>query len=528
MSSQILFAKEYEDFLLTGDESVCDSLPNGSKEKEFFEITRLLLKNDYSKDIEKKIEKFFDKHNIPNEQCIRLKALLIFKKMQKEPNKTDEIIKDIKNLFNYNNVTSHSKPMKYNKLVKEENEEKKVSSVLNLENYVKIYQLIDDIYTGKIIPYNDVLSDILGNNKIKYKFDLNKLPIDTLVQWILSPDDFPDISFNQNIPMNLERFKKLLKALNNRLTEGAEEVESFFEGLCTNCSNEHIEEILKYDKFDFPFLIKELIESVFSKIYGINEENQVKELKQLKTVLNKYKKNFQKYIQFILLSILDLNLDLNIYEFDIFIEYIELPLTKDESFYNKIPEVKTKLLKKNSDSSNDDENIFIEKIIKLIEKEKKIIIKYLKHFYLNEKMPFDKINKYFNEKYIKKFYSKMQFYLGNEIQTKDKILSSQEINELMAEIILNICPHNKKQFNINEDIELFLEIKNISQLYINIYEINTENYYYTNKKKFYTNISLEGITPTFQDKLTFNDKPQLLLEKKFQYPKYQKSLDYSL
>ena len=147
---------------------------------------------------------------------------------------------------------------------------------------------------------------------------------------------------------------------------------------------------------------------------------------------------------------------------------------------------------------------------------------------MKEKVEFNKFSQYFNENYIKKFYAKMQFYLGSEVPTKDNILNRSEIDNLMKEIILNICDYNKESFRINDDIELILEIKNIQSLYINIYEINTENYYYQNKTDFDNNISLEGITPTFEEKLTFSEKPQLLLEKKYLYQKFLKSVDYSL
>ena len=90
------------------------------------------------------------------------------------------------------------------------------------------------------------------------------------------------------------------------------------------------------------------------------------------------------------------------------------------------------------------------------------------------------------------------------LNINDYILRRDEIDDLMKEIILNICDHNKDRYNINDDIELILEIKNIQSLYINIYEINTENYYYQNQKEFDTNLSLDGIIPTFEDKLTFN------------------------
>ena len=88
--------------------------------------------------------------------------------------------------------------------------------------------------------------------------------------------------------------------------------------------------------------------------------------------------------------------------------------------------------------------------------------------------------------------------------------------------MIAICDYNKEKFDINEDIELTLEIKNIQTLFVNIYEINTENYYYMNKNVFDSGISLDGIVPTFEDKYTYNEKPQLLLEKKISLGKIPK------
>jgi hypothetical protein len=69
---------------------------------------------------------------------------------------------------------------------------------------------------------------------------------------------------------------------------------------------------------------------------------------------------------------------------------------------------------------------------------------------------------------------------------------------------------------------LTLELKNIQALYANIYEINTENYYYTNKSYFDSSISLDGIVPTFDYKFSFNEKPQIIFEKKILLEKIPK------
>ena len=108
-----IFAKEYEDYLITGKEDALNSLASGSIEKEYFIIMRKLLKEDLTAQLQKEIDDFLQK--VPENQSYRLKALNIFKKLQKNPGKKKEIIQDIKNLFGLGNVKSHSKPVKYNK-----------------------------------------------------------------------------------------------------------------------------------------------------------------------------------------------------------------------------------------------------------------------------------------------------------------------------------------------------------------------------------------------------------------------------
>ena len=108
-----IFAKEYEEYLITGKEEALNSLASGSIEKEYFLIIRKLLKEDLSPELQKQIVNFLQR--IPEDQSYRLKALNIFKKIQKNPDKKAEIIEDIKNLFGLGNVKSHSKPVKYNK-----------------------------------------------------------------------------------------------------------------------------------------------------------------------------------------------------------------------------------------------------------------------------------------------------------------------------------------------------------------------------------------------------------------------------
>ena len=453
------------------------------------------------------------KYELSKNQTQRLAALYLYKKLQKNPDSKKDIISNIKELFQLGNVKNYSKPVKYNKMTKEEGDEgeKKIPYKLDEEKYIKVYKLIEDIYGGKILSNKEDLNKILRSQYLKYELDFNKIPIEILVKIVLNEDNFEEIKLDNKIPFSKKHLEDLIKSLYDECKndeKNISKVESFVDKYCNYFTNEQIEVILKFDKFDFDSLKSELFERMFSNASEINKEEAVKKLKEIIKIMDKFK-NTDVYKRYLLLSILDLNIKLKNYEFDIFIDYITLPLSYDELFYNISKDIRAKVEK--------DCQMLKYKIrdySSLLNNEKEIIEKHLKHFYLYEKFDFNKFNKYFNENYIKKFYSKMQFYSGSEIPTKDEILSRGKIDKLMEESILTICDYNKERFNINDNIELFLEIKNIQTLYINVYEINTENYYYSNKEIFDNNLSLEGIVPTFEDKLIFNEKPQLLLEKK--------------
>ena len=483
---KLLFSKEYEDYLITGDESSINSLPSGSIEKEYFLIIQKLLKEDLTQELETKIESFTSK--ITKEQSYRLKALHIYKKLKQNPENKEEIIQEIKSLFNIKNAKIYSKPVKYNKTTdsdKEENEAQKLPHELIIENYILTDKFIQDIYKGKIIPDNKEFKKYFSGTLV-LNLDFNKIPENTLVKIFTTEKEFEKI--NDSIGPSFKLAK--LPYFQNVLTE-------------------QIEYLLTFkSQFNFESLILELIERKYP-IQPEDKKERIKILKEIKALLNYYKYKNDKMTRDVLLSILELNSEINIYEFYTFIEYVEVPMFDDTSLYNITPKIKEQI------KANNKQKELNVQIIKMEEKkEKKLIEKCLKHFFLRDKITYDQLSKYFNEKYLKDFYSKMKFYSGEEQPFKDKILYSSDIENLMKEIQLTICDYNKEKFAINEDIELNLEIKNIQTLYVNIYEINTENYYYSNKSDFDYNISLDGIVPTFKDKFTFNEKPQLIVDKK--------------
>ena len=201
------FAKEYEDFLITGNEESINSLPSGSLEKEYFMLIRQLLKEDLIPELEDKIESFIDK--ISEDQTYRLKALHIFKRMKKNPENKEDIIQEIKDLFHIEMVKNYSKPVKYNKtadMEKEENETQKLPHELKLEKYIFTDKFIEDIYKGGLIPDDNEYKKLFGNDVIYLNLDFNKVPKDTLVKIFTTPKEFSKIIYSLTSSFKTAKF----------------------------------------------------------------------------------------------------------------------------------------------------------------------------------------------------------------------------------------------------------------------------------------------------------------------------------
>ena len=145
--------------------------------------------------------------------------------------------------------------------------------------------------------------------------------------------------------------------------------------------NEQIKSLLEYKNvINIDRLVSELINRKYTEISDDKKE-RVEILKEIKKLLNELNYKDDKMTRNVLISILDLNSKMNIFELDIFIEYIKVPLYDNPSIYNISKELKTKII----NNQRQNQCYFNQIIEPNYDEDKKIVEKYLKHFYLKEK-----------------------------------------------------------------------------------------------------------------------------------------------
>ena len=163
MSENQIYTKEYEEYLITGDESSVNSLIDGSIEKDYFFLIKRILNEKYTPELEEEIGEFIKK--IPREKSIRLRALDLFKQINEFPEKNYEIIDKIKKVFDIKNLMFNSKIINEentsnSNIIKSDEDEnnleyKNIDTHLNLSNYnisSKFNQFLNDVYSNKIDP----------------------------------------------------------------------------------------------------------------------------------------------------------------------------------------------------------------------------------------------------------------------------------------------------------------------------------------------------------------------------------------
>ena len=69
-------------------------------------------------------------------------------------------------------------------------------------------------------------------------------------------------------------------------------------------------------------------------------------------------------------------------------------------------------------------------------------------------------------------------------------ITPEEFKKIQDQVIIRFKESNKEKFTVEESVKLTLELKNIPELVIKVFEFNTETYYRKTKKPIDTSIDL--------------------------------------
>ncbi|KAL4487468.1 hypothetical protein ABPG72_006988 [Tetrahymena utriculariae] len=273
-------------------------------------------------------------------------------------------------------------------------------------------------------------------------------------------------------------------------------------------------------KLFFRDISKFLNKSNISLTYEQKQEKK----KQYTLILTWAKSNLPSKLQYLqrllVQELVLLNLELKDYKQELFLEFITNPPTVISQFTNTYREQ----YQKNIVAPNRDWNqIFYfsslnsTQLLSTVEN-------YLLFFYrtADSIKPFDSI---LDQYYLNKTFYKSKILSGQQeyITKSTSVYSQSEVENLVNSRQINIIDSNNRYIKGNEQVKLQVEIKNIQNLTVNIFEIKTENYYIEKKASFDNTISLDGLIPLHTTEYTYKEPSNQLVLRDFNLEPIQKA-----
>ncbi len=138
-----------------------------------------------------------------------------------------------------------------------------------------------------------------------------------------------------------------------------------------------------------------------------------------------------------------------------------------------------------------------------------LVQRYLEYF-LKDAENVDAFAKFLNREYLVRVLAETKILNGvGDSATWYAKLSATQQKALRERVELRFASQNKHQFGATDEVNLQVELKNVSQLIVKIYKINTLNHYRNRQEPINTDIDLDGLVANVERKIDYSQAAQL-------------------
>ena len=229
--------------------------------------------------------------------------------------------------------------------------------------------------------------------------------------------------------------------------------------------------------------------------------------KKLSPVHNSLKAN-------ILFQKLKHNLGQNIYNRNLFLDYLKLP--------RQVSYINSKYFQKGNHNVrvNMFANFRAHTQLSPITNDEGLVKKYLSYFFLTE-ANYKQYSTYISDNYLKRIFAETKIVnnLGDMEQWYSMLNDASYYKELKDRADLDFAPTNKHWYDADDTVKLDLYLKNVDKLIVKVFEVNTENYYRTKKKEISADIDLDGLEANDEKTYTYSTSPFERVKRSFTFDK---------
>lgn len=490
------FIKCLEEYITSENkEQYLSKLLPGTEEHTYMTLTHDLNKlkdgEKPSKDLKKRLDKAIPIHANNNQIAIRFKFMLKKLESEEDEAKRKKIAKKINNLY-FSFGFHYKRPQNADGMMIEDEEEKKQESTLKKNFYDDYTKNITNLSKQNLSYFNDVFFPTL--NQMDLEADLKKCLSKDPTQFINKVRELPSISHLSYLP------KMLVKFLND-----SDKMD--ISGILLNLPLKQLNQIAK--EVSFVKLNKTFVEVLYNKTFK-HTIKHFKDIRELKRVyLWSMSKNihelYPKIKRTVNLRILDLMAKEGKTDLELFEDYIKDPVEKDNYFskaFRKKPWAHDWTDMRFNDVSCD---------------QLKVIVSHLGFLYKQGK-DIMKYKNFFKKMFLKKLKIKFSLLSGNKEPKATEVYSKSELDALNQDKYIKFLTKNIDSLKPSDIIEIEAELKNVKNLIVQIFEVNTINYIKDLKMAIPQDIRLDGLISVLEKTYTFDQAPILEHKKKFSFP----------
>lgn len=247
------------------------------------------------------------------------------------------------------------------------------------------------------------------------------------------------------------------------------------------------------------------------KEYELYLKRLIKFADRLSAVHNSLKANIM-YLQ------LSYNMKKGVYDKDLFMHYLKMPRPvhyMKNSYLDRKEFYRTKV----------NLNASFQKYIQLpaIKVDEQLVRYYLMHF-LKDAPDFKAYEDYIEYNYLKRLFAETKLVngIGDQEEWFALMNNPTQVKALRDRIDIELLPTNKDYITIDDDLVIDVAIKNVKDLTVKVFEINTTSYYRQNLSEITTAIELDGLVANATTSKKYKLPPMRRHEEKLSFPEIKK------
>ncbi|WP_425401017.1 hypothetical protein [Aeoliella sp.] len=98
------------------------------------------------------------------------------------------------------------------------------------------------------------------------------------------------------------------------------------------------------------------------------------------------------------------------------------------------------------------------------------------------------------------------------------MLSPSAYQQLKDRVDIDLAVTNPRQFDVDDEVTLAVDIKNVDKLLVKVYEVNAFNVYLATQREVSTGLPLDGLVAGSQQQYEYNETPFLRVRREFTFP----------